>query len=101
MDQKTRTRPRQKSSGRKKAMPHKIKAEAISAAASASKLRSLDYILGVMRDPSASCKRRIAMATKALPYCHARLKSVKPPSPAPHVQSKIEYCVLPDESDEN
>ena len=76
MDQKTRARARQKSSGRKKAMPNKIKADAIKAAASASNLRSLDYMLSVMRDPSASFKLRLAMATKLLPYCHARLKSV-------------------------
>jgi hypothetical protein len=86
MDQKTRARARQKSSGRKKAMPKKIKADAIKAAASASNLRSLDYMLSVMRDPRASFKLRIAMATKALPYCHARLKEcVKPPPPAPDV----------------
>jgi hypothetical protein len=45
----------------------------------ASDLLPLDHILSVMRDPNASTKQRLAMATRALPYCHARLKSVNPP----------------------
>jgi hypothetical protein len=47
--------------------------------APASDLLPLDHVLSVMRDPNATTKLRMAMAARALPYCHARLKSVEPP----------------------
>jgi len=33
----------------------------------------LDYMLSVIRDPTATQERRDRMATAAAPYCHARL----------------------------
>jgi len=37
----------------------------------------LDYMLGVMRDPNASAKRRDEMAKAAAPFLHARLASIE------------------------
>jgi hypothetical protein len=53
----------------------------------------LDYMLSVMRDPTASPKRRRAMAAKALPYCHARLKSVPPP-PKSEIPKEVRLVVI-------
>jgi hypothetical protein len=36
----------------------------------------LDYMLGIMRDPSADNKRRDAMAMAAAPYLHPRLTAI-------------------------
>jgi hypothetical protein len=58
-------------------MPNKL-ADALKAAASA---RDPLYMLRVINDPNASTELRLAMAAKALPYFHKRLKSVKPPRP--------------------
>jgi hypothetical protein len=72
MDLKNRAAvPRPKSDGREKAMPNEAKA-----AAAASSLLPLDYMLSVMRDPTASAERRDRIAAMAAPYCHARYKSV-------------------------
>jgi hypothetical protein len=38
----------------------------------------LDYMLAVMRDPTASQNRRDRMAAVAAPYCHARLTEAQP-----------------------
>jgi hypothetical protein len=92
MDLKKRARAKQKSSGRKKVMPNKLKAEAVKAAASASDPL---YMLSVINDPCASTELRLAMAAKALPYFHNRLRSVKPPRPAPDLpEVKIRYVDL-------
>jgi hypothetical protein len=37
----------------------------------------LDYMLRVMRDPSASAKRRDEMAKAAAPFLHAKLASIE------------------------
>ena len=89
MDLKKRARAKQKSSGRKKAMPNKL-ADAIKAAASASDPL---YMLSVINDPHASTELRLAMAAKALPYFHKRPKSVKPPRPAPKVP-EVKVCYV-------
>ena len=47
------------------------KAEALSAALTAD-ITPLQYMLGVVRDPTASTSRRDRMAALAAPYCHAR-----------------------------
>jgi hypothetical protein len=54
----------------------------------------LDYVLSVMRDPTTSPKRRRAMAAKALPYCHARLKSVPPTPPKSEIPEKIRLVII-------
>ena len=59
-------------------------------------LRPLDHMLSVMRDPTATTKLRMAMAAKALPYCHARLKSVEPPRQhtAPNAPTRVPVHVI-------
>ena len=54
----------------------------------------LDYMLSVMRDPIASPKLRLAMAASALPYCHARLKSVQPPPRKSAIPEKVELVII-------
>ena len=53
----------------------------------------LNYMLSVMRDPTASPKLRRAMAARALPYCHARLKSVPPP-PKSQIPEEIPLVII-------
>jgi hypothetical protein len=75
-----------KTGGRKKGTPNKIKkppallAEAqaeVAAAVSANEgLQPLDYMLAVMRDPTASEARRDMMAKAAAPYRHPQLQAV-------------------------
>ena len=48
------------------------KAEALSAAPLADGVMPLGYMLGVMRDTTASTSRRDRMAALAAPFCHAR-----------------------------
>ena len=48
------------------------KAEALSAAPLADGVMPLQYMLRVMRDPTASTSRRDRMAALAAPFCHAR-----------------------------
>ena len=48
------------------------KAEALSAAPLADGVMPLGYMIGVMRDTTASTSRRDRMAALAAPYCHAR-----------------------------
>jgi hypothetical protein len=75
-----------KTGGRKKGTPNKIKkppalmAEAqaeVAAAVSANEgLQPLEYMLAVMRDPTASEARRDMMAKAAAPYRHPQLQAV-------------------------
>jgi hypothetical protein len=77
---------RRKTGGRKKGTPNKIKkppalmAEAqaeVAAAVSANEgLQPLDYMLAVMRDPTASEARRDMMAKAAALYRHPQLQAV-------------------------
>src|SRR5262245_51908907 len=41
-------------------------------------LMPLEYMLAVMRDPTASQQRRDRMAALAAPYCHAKLSDLQP-----------------------
>ena len=41
----------------------------------------IDYMLRVMRDPTAAAKRRDDMAKAAAPYLHSRLVPALPPEP--------------------
>jgi hypothetical protein len=41
----------------------------------------LDYMLRVMRDPSAPAKRRDEMAKAAAPFLHSKLASIENPGP--------------------
>jgi len=64
-----------KTGGRQKGIRNRATEEA-RAAAEATGILPLDYMLGVMRDPGADDKRRDAMAMAAAPYLHPKLSSV-------------------------
>jgi hypothetical protein len=66
-----------KTGGRKKGSRNRATEEA-RAAAKASGILPLDYMLAVMRNPEADHKRRDAMAAAAAPYLHAKLSPVEP-----------------------
>jgi hypothetical protein len=66
-----------KTGGRQKGSRNRATEEA-RAAAKATGILPLDYMLTVMRDPEADHKRRDAMAMAAAPYLHAKLCSVEP-----------------------
>ena len=68
--------------GRKPAAPRVLEAKPvppdIRAAAKACKLSPLDYMLGVMNDPSADETRRDRMAQAAAPYVHPKAADAAP-----------------------
>jgi hypothetical protein len=66
-----------KTGGRQKGSRNRATAEA-RAAAEATGILPLDYMLTVMRDPKVESKRRDAMAIAAAPYLHPKLSSVEP-----------------------
>jgi hypothetical protein len=71
-----------KTGGRQKGTRNRATSEA-RAAAEATGILPLDYMLSVMRDPDADHKRRDAMALGAAPYLHPRLSTIDAtPSPA-------------------
>jgi hypothetical protein len=65
-----------KTGGRKKGSRNLATAEA-RAAAAATGMMPLDYMLSVMRDASADVKRRDAMAATAAPFLHSKLSAVE------------------------
>jgi hypothetical protein len=71
-----------KTGGRQKGARNRATAEA-RAAAEATGILPLDYMLTVMRDAKADAKRRDAMAVAAAPYLHAKMSAVelKPEKP--------------------
>jgi len=62
--------------GRKKGEPNKRTAE-IQQAVEQSGLTPLEYMLKVMRDDGEDSPRRLAAATAAAPYVHAKLSSIE------------------------
>jgi hypothetical protein len=66
-----------KTGGRQKGSRNYATAEA-RAAAEATGVLPLDYMLTVMRDANADQKRRDAMAMAAAPYLHPRLSPAEP-----------------------
>ena len=64
-----------KTGGRQKGARNRATEEA-RAAAAASGIMPLDFMLAVMRDPGADHKRRDAMAMAAAPYIHPRLTAI-------------------------
>ena len=66
-----------KTGGRQKGARNRATEEA-RAAAEATGILPLDYMLEAMRDAKADQKRRDAMAMAAAPYLHARLTAVDP-----------------------
>jgi hypothetical protein len=71
-----------KTGGRQKGARNHATAEA-RAAAEATGILPLDYMLSVMRDPNTEPKRRDSMAIAAAPYLHPKLSAVetKPDEP--------------------
>src|SRR5262249_13759213 len=65
-----------KTGGRQKGARNRATAEA-SAAAEATGILPLDYMLSVMRDANAEPKRRDAMAVAAAPYLHSKLSTIE------------------------
>src|ERR1700751_6080134 len=66
-----------KTGGRQKGARNRATAEA-RAAAEATGILPLDYMLSVMRDANADPRRRDAMAIAAAPYLHPKLSAVAP-----------------------
>lgn len=71
-----------KTGGRQRGAVNRATAEA-RAAAEVTGILPLDYMLSVMRDPSAEGKRRDAMAMAAAPYLHPKLSAIEPKSNEP------------------
>jgi hypothetical protein len=65
-----------KTGGRQKGARNRATAEA-RAAAEATGILPLDYMLSVMRDANAESKRRDAMAIAAAPYLHPKVSPVE------------------------
>jgi hypothetical protein len=85
-----------KTGGRQKGARNRATEEARTAAAETG-VTPLDYMLLVMRDPTADLKRRDAMAIAAAPYLHPKLSSVdvsdKPPPPGAGGQDDVSINV--------
>src|SRR5215469_10847454 len=69
-----------KTGGRQKGARNRATAEA-RAAAEATGVLPLDYMLSVMRDANAESKRRDAMAMAAAPYLHPKVSPVEAAKP--------------------
>jgi hypothetical protein len=65
-----------KTGGRQKGARNRATEEA-RAAAEATGVTPLTYMLGVMRDPTADNRRRDAMAMAAAPYLHPKMSTVE------------------------
>jgi hypothetical protein len=94
-----------KTGGRQKGTRNRATAEA-RAAAEASGILPLDYMLGVMRDAGADQKRRDAMATAAAPYLHSKLNAVDAPPAGgeekpPQTTIKIAFVSPPEWPDDD
>ena len=85
-----------KTGGRQKGARNRATEEA-RAAAAATGVLPLDYMLSVMRDSAADSKRRDAMAIAAAPYLHSKLSSTEPPTavPTPGDSKLVVKFVLP------
>jgi hypothetical protein len=71
-----------KTGGRQKGARNRATAEA-RAAAEATGIMPLDYMLSVMRDANADPRRRDGMAIAAAPYLHPKLSAIEPKSNEP------------------
>jgi hypothetical protein len=85
-----------KTGGRQKGVRNRATAEA-RAAAEATGILPLDYMLSVMRDDKVEPKRRDAMAMAAAPYVHPKLSAVeaKPIEPAEDRCIRVEFVQPP------
>jgi hypothetical protein len=87
-----------KTGGRQKGACNRATEEA-RAAAAATGVLPLDYMLSVMRDPAADNKRRDAMAVAAAPFLHPRLTAIdakmSPTASEPSDRKLVLEFVLP------
>ena len=65
-----------KTGGRKRGTPNKVTQE-IRDEITSSGEQPLEYMIRIMRDPSASIERRDDLAKAAAPYLHARLAAIE------------------------
>lgn len=70
------TKPTGRPRGRPKGAINRVTAET-RAAARAAGITPLEYMLGVLRDPTAPVERRDDMAKSAAPYLHPRLSNAQ------------------------
>jgi len=96
-----------KTGGRQKGTRNRATAEA-RAAAEATGILPLDYMLSVMRDDNAQPKRRDAMAMAAAPYLHPKLSTVEAKLSHPETSEATHIRVTfvtprphPEQNDEN
>jgi hypothetical protein len=64
-----------KTGGRRKGTPNRRTAKMRAEMAASGEL-PVDYMLGVMRDPTADLVRRDQMARAVAPYCHPQLQAI-------------------------
>jgi hypothetical protein len=81
-----------KTGGRQRGARNRATEEA-RAAAAATGVTPLDYMLLVMRDPKAEPKRRDAVAMAAAPYLHPKLSSIDAKLNAPEKDEGTEEAV--------
>ena len=83
-----------KTGGRQKGTCNRATAEA-RAAAKATGILPLDYMLSVMRDSDADQKRRDGMAIAAAPYLHAKVTAVEAKAAEPEpTQNSIQVLFV-------
>jgi hypothetical protein len=81
-----------KTGGRQKGTRNRATAEA-RAAAEATGIKPLDYMLSVMRDVKAESKRRDAMAMAAAPYLHPKVSPVEAAKPQQQLSDAEKYGI--------
>jgi hypothetical protein len=79
--------------GRPRGSRNKRTRAVLEAAASGGEL-PLEYMLGVMRDPTVSAKRRDEMAKAAAPYLHSRLSAVAHSGTADHADRPLDDKIV-------
>jgi len=82
--------------GRKPGTPNRVTAE-LQAAVAASGETPLEYLLRIMRDPTADNSRRDQAAKDAAPYVHAKLTAVDATLQA-NLDGSVTFTWLPPES---
>jgi hypothetical protein len=79
-----------KTGGRQRGARNRATADA-RAAAEATGILPLDYMLSVMRDCTADAKRRDVMAISAAPYLHPKISAVEPKPEKPATAE--DHCI--------
>ena len=85
--------------GRKPGTPNRVTAE-LQAAVAASGETPLEYLLRIMRDPTADNSRRDQAAKDAAPYVHSKLASVDATVQA-NMDGSVSFTWLPPDSEDS